>query len=724
MKKKIFGVLCSIFLGLGCCIYTAPTVLAEEEDTTPPQLLEISKTLNDNQLHLEFTVTDDLSQLNEINLSWYDNKGESMNVYASYHSVLTTLVNDGNNRYHIDVDLNKGYKNGDFKSSQISITDKAGNTRDYNRECADSSENFCADADKLPEGLTYWNDMDMSIHGIVELNAPILTQFQPRKSMQNLTSTSGADLYNSVVDVQTSNLTSQQHLNANFVYYNNTTKKVVENSFVNLNYDEGTYHLYVDDNAKYNGSSYTFLYVYFSTLSDDLMSDSSCYAFMTKDEIMNYTTDVPSKVESLKDITTPGSLDIGINNAIEDMDAPILQSIEWSQSKVQLPAIAEMKVYATDISGVSDITVEAEQNGKPLLMNMRQAFDNTYTMMLSMGRYHEIGDIQVKALIIKDHAGNEVIYCRADLNDEYAAIYGADKIKSLPSLPSLKVEQGQKYDVMLSAASPDLITELKKVDVGKTVVIDTSIQKLIKKEVFEVIKGKDITVIFDDVFDSDYESQGVQWIFNGRDITGPLKDINLKTSVYVDNMKLKGKNGFGFYGGSYHSILEENEDFLKQVKNQPVLAWYYQYLLNFDKNKINLREAFFKEFHKHEYVKITFADNGVLPGKATIRLRLGFALRNQMPDSKVNAYYVNDQKFELVGSDIAVQDDDSYEFAITHNSDYMLTSGDINAILGIRDEIETQSPSTGDSNNLIGLYSFLMASGAIVLYCMYQYHKA
>ena len=126
----------------------------------------------------------------------------------------------------------------------------------------------------------------------------------------------------------------------------------------------------------------------------------------------------------------------------------------------------------------------------------------------------------------------------------------------------------------------------------------------------------------------------------------------------------------------------------------------------------------------HEYVKITFADNGVLPGRATIRLRLGFALRNQMPDSKVNAYYVNDQKFELVGSDIAVQDDDSYEFAITHNSDYMLTSGDINAILGIRDEIETQSPSTGDSNNLIGLYSFLMASGAIVLYCMYQYHKA
>ena len=721
------GLIFSSILALSCFISSGVTLKAEDVDTTAPEITAISKSLNNHVLHIAFTATDDLSQVNVFQMYGESAEGKTFSLYSSYNSQWSTLVNDGNNQYHVDLDLNQGnFKNGQFEISSLFIEDKAGNNRSYMRSCADSVDDYCSD--QLPGGISTWKGLDLTIAGITELNAPILTKFQPVQSMQTITAGSNYELYEGEVNINVSNLEDGHYLNGFFYYYNETTNSTTSSNYVNLSYRDGKYLLTIFEEAKYAGSDYKFLYADFYTSDDKTMSDTISYSFMTPDELSAYTSTVPNEIHSLNGITDAGSLDFHITNSVVDHDAPVLNSVKWDKNKVNLPGTASLQMNVKDdVSGVQSIEGVAIQNGKEIPLYTYSSFDQEYIIKLMLGRYHEEGNIQIEMLKLTDKAGNEVVYCQSAVSDKYEQIYGADHVLSLPAIPSLKVEQGQKYDVMLSAGDADFLSKLKNVKEGQTVVVDTSIQKVIKKEVFNLIKGKYITLIFDDVFASEYESQGVQWIFHGKDITGPIKDINLKTSVEVRNKHISAAEGFGFAVDDSKTLKEKNEMFLNQFKEQPVLSWYYNYLKKFNLTKDNLIDEFFHEFHMNEYAKLVFQNNGELPGKAKIRLRLSYALRDYMPESKINAYYVNDKKYELVESDIDLQDDDSYEFTITHNSDYVLTSGDIESLLGVKpDDSQTDktTPSTGDTTNKTNLYLMILLAGSAVGYVCMRFKKS
>ena len=107
---------------------------------------------------------------------------------------------------------------------------------------------------------------------------------------------------------------------------------------------------------------------------------------------------------------------------------------------------------------------------------------------------------------------------------------------------------------------------------------------------------------------------------------------------------------------------------IKEAKDIDVTtAIYYDY--DFDEVKIS------------DYVEkslvVKFVSNGELPGVATIRVKLDYALRDYIGD-KVYVYYLdekNDKMFiEVTGDELLQNENGWFEFKISHNSTYVLTN--------------------------------------------------
>ena len=75
-------------------------------------------------------------------------------------------------------------------------------------------------------------------------------------------------------------------------------------------------------------------------------------------------------------------------------------------------------------------------------------------------------------------------------------------------------------------------------------------------------------------------------------------------------------------------------------------------------------------------VVLKFAENGELPGKATIQVKVDYAMREYLGTGEpLCVYYFNNQtgKLELIAENLVVINDTYVEFAITHCSYYVLT---------------------------------------------------
>ena len=54
---------------------------------------------------------------------------------------------------------------------------------------------------------------------------------------------------------------------------------------------------------------------------------------------------------------------------------------------------------------------------------------------------------------------------------------------------------------------------------GSVVMCDITTNKIIPKELFDAIKGRDIKIVFEQIFGNKWNQQGIQCIFNGKDIS-------------------------------------------------------------------------------------------------------------------------------------------------------------------------------------------------------------
>ena len=85
-----------------------------------------------------------------------------------------------------------------------------------------------------------------------------------------------------------------------------------------------------------------------------------------------------------------------------------------------------------------------------------------------------------------------------------------------------------------------------------------------------------------------------------------------------------------------------------------------------------------KDLVKEDGIVVYFADNGQLPGKATIRIKVTNAIKETLDLDKIYVYYYNEKSKEIEELfDRAKYKDGYIEFEIEHNSKYVLVSEEI-----------------------------------------------
>lgn len=195
-------------------------------------------------------------------------------------------------------------------------------------------------------------------------------------------------------------------------------------------------------------------------------------------------------------------------------------------------------------------------------------------------------------------------------------------------------------DLVKDSSDGDLVQDIESQPNSSIIGIKCSVSYTMRTEIFSAIQGTNKTIIL--------QSGLVEWRFNGRDINNP-KEINLKVEVST-----------------------------------------LQYTSSPNKTLIS---SFVKETSASV---LSFANNGVLPGKANILVKRD----DLFPHSRQNSfwvYYFNRMRNQLeFVANPTVSNDGYLGFDIFHNSDYIITENQIaNAV---------QSSAGGKDNPHTGGY--------------------
>lgn len=481
---------------------------------------------------------------------------------------------------------------------------------------------------------------------------------------------------------------------ANYYYislhYFDESKKAIQVFNVHAEYDGMNKIGYVFElpkAAKYS-KNYKFLYLSLHLDGTELKYSnySKDYLDSNYSEFDGYYPFYYDNMKSLSGIVSPENLDIEVTNYVEDTTAPELISAGWVDEKIYLPAETAFVVKAKDDESK---TVQAllyiEREGKLEVEYLYSYLDyEEFSLSFNFSRYDEKAE-KVVGICLQDLVGNKKLYAIPGYKEKFVAGFPIDygmiqfdekDIEEIKSDFKLEKVNLQEYDEIISIADPSLNDKLENTPEGKTIVVNTDASTIISKDIFEAIKGKDITLIFEDTRNDSWNEQGVQWIINGLDISEECKTIDTSVEISTYNSKMKdGEPGFIRVPKYTEITKEKNIEFLEFIKSMLLEDnYYYQYLKTLDLDKDNFSEKYLEEVKKNEFIKLTFKPNGTLPGKSKIRVKLSYVYRDTVPNTNVNLYYVDGDKFELVNEDINIDEDDYYSVNINHNSTYVMTS--------------------------------------------------
>ena len=162
----------------------------------------------------------------------------------------------------------------------------------------------------------------------------------------------------------------------------------------------------------------------------------------------------------------------------------------------------------------------------------------------------------------------------------------------------------------------EILNDIKKLDGEVKINVDASNDSVIKKNLFDAIKGtkKVLTVRYNNH----------EWVINGKDIN-KVKDVDVKIDV---------KDTYS------------NEDIDKKVKDAVILE---------------------------------FASNGELPCKSKIKVYNDTNISEVIKNKDVNLYLYDEEskRFSPISSDIKLDEEGFYELELDHNSTYVITSNKI-----------------------------------------------
>lgn len=221
-----------------------------------------------------------------------------------------------------------------------------------------------------------------------------------------------------------------------------------------------------------------------------------------------------------------------------------------------------------------------------------------------------------------------------DNNNNSSSYYG----KTLPNQVSFLVKNIDKDnptgDIITSTNNSNLVEDIQNMAEGSTAHIYYGNGATISADVFEAIKGQNKTIAL--------KSDGIEWIFNGQNVTDEnIKKIDLTTSIEA----------------KWNSDSDAAEG----------IDWEQNALI------------------------LSFAENGKLPAPATIRIKADWVFKDAVGTENLYVYYYDNttKEYVQVAADLTITKDEYLEFTIDHNSDFVITQGELK---------EKEEPSYPDPN--------------------------
>ena len=296
---------------------------------------------------------------------------------------------------------------------------------------------------------------------------------------------------------------------------------------------------------------------------------------------------------------------------------PVLNKIVISKTKVTPPGVLDIYYYATPNSEVRIVMYNKDSKKAVNGIHITQLGwqKDKYVYRLEVNQYTEPGRYYIEAILMNDF-GYEAHYTSRD-------DYKTDGIvKKLDKEYYFDVVEDYKSDVATSITNDSVEDKIKNAKDGAVIAIDTTKSTKVKKGIFEAIKGTNKTIVL--------ENNGIQWHFNGKNITNP-KDISIDTKIsYVEK-----------YIEEFNE--DENGELIETWRNEKALV-------------------------------LEFPQNGDLPGKALIKVKADYAFRQYLNSDELFLYYQNGEMYDIISENIMVSYDNFYEFYLDHNSTYYLSN--------------------------------------------------
>lgn len=573
MKKKLFVCLFAIM------ILSVQKVCANTVDTNPPVLNSISFTSEPVKpgdiVYLNLDVFDDLSGIESADINFIGNFG------------LNSMIYDIDTNPYIKIPANK--KSGDYEILELSFRDKAGNVVYY----VNSKRFDSVDTGSYPK-LAYDFTNVLKIEGDnTDLENPTIEDFNIK--VENGIATLEIKCYDNQSGIQTARV--------GYIDKNN------QSNFFQLS------------NGPYDNEKQIFTISY-PTSGFPSNSTYTIYSIDVYDNVGNFDTIHMYGPQDNPLVKKINNTNFTVSDSITDSEAPIFKEIKLSKTVANNPSIVKIELLVEDNgSGMqyeTHLIFDSKDSKNALYADLTYDYENKkYVGELEIDQYAGIGKYYLVESSLYDLSNNEYRLTSSDVKDI-----------------TINVVSGQQYDVTTSTTSSDLLNVIKNAKDDALISIDSTNDSIIKKEVFEAIKGTNKRIYI--------ETNGIEWIFNGKDIVNP-KDIDTNVSIEM--------------------IYNSDDELLKNALEKAII--------------------------------VNFAQNGELPGKALIRIKADYTFRNYIGEDNLYIYYYNTDtsKLDKVAINIGMNEEAYYSFYIDHNSIFAISQGEA------KEEYVSEDESNLELNN-------------------------
>lgn len=327
-----------------------------------------------------------------------------------------------------------------------------------------------------------------------------------------------------------------------------------------------------------------------------------------------------------------------------DVESPSLVSIKLNKQSLIAPGSIKVFIEANDNSGEiatiyarfisekeyeKNVQAGTHSDGEISVDMFYDDIIGKYVGTIDLDQYAATGKYYLQYIIMTDNDSNSSQYVSSHYPENVSGGYtGVLRKREKIDDLSFEIMEEFKYDAVTSTINNNMLEIIKSQNDDAIIMIDATNNYIVPESVFEAIKGTNKTIYI--------EANGYQWVFNGKDITN-IKSID--TKVYSE------------------LLVDQN------INNS-----------------------------SQEYIAIVFANNGILPGKAKIRVKTDYTFRYVEGYEKLKLYFYNpsEEKYKELENEITLTEDGFYEFEITHNSKYVLSNKKIKQELLTNNEEITQ----------------------------------